>query len=91
MYLCLSAEDREYTAFFQALCAANEKLIAEEDEAGPALLELTADVIFPELRPSTEQGQGIPPLVLVRQCWREIKDLILQQSKTLCESAVCKY
>ena len=75
-------DDASYSAFFQALCAATEELL-EGDEAGPALLKLMADVRFPELRPSKEQGKGIFPTVLVRQCWKEFKDLILQQGTTL--------
>lgn len=77
--------DAELTAFFQALCAATEELLAEEDEAGPALLKLAADVIFPKLRSSKAKGRGNPPALLVRQCWKEFKDLIVQQGSTLGE------
>lgn len=84
VYTCLSAEDPAHTAFVQALCAAKEELLAGGDEAGPALLNLAADVIFPDLLPAEEQGQGMPPTVLVRK-WKEFRDLILQQGKTLGE------
>jgi hypothetical protein len=87
VYTCLSAEDSAYTAFFQALCSANEELLAGGDEAGPALLKLAADVIFPGLLPG-EQGQGMPPTVLVRKCWKEFRNLILQQRKTLGERVI---
>ena len=73
------------TGFFQALCTAKEELISEGDEAGPALLRLMADVGFPELRSSKVRGRGIYPTVLVRQCWKEFRDLILQQGNTVGE------
>lgn len=81
----MSAEDPEYTTFFQALCGVEEELLAAGDEGGAALLMLEADVIFPNLLPPEEQGQGSPPAVLVRKCWKEFRDLILKQGKTLGE------
>ena len=83
-YVCLVHTDAELTSFFQALCAATEEVLGS-DAAGPTLLRLHADVIFPALRPPTEQGKGTHPLLLVRKCWRAIKDLILEQPRTLCE------
>jgi hypothetical protein len=83
----LSAVNEVHTTFFQALCTAKEELIAEGDEAGPALLKLTADVIFPELHPPNALGRGVLPTVLVRQCWKEFRDLILRQGRTLGECA----
>ena len=81
----MSAENLTYTAFFQALCAVEEELFVGGDEAGAGLLKLAADVIFPDLLPAAAQGQGMPPAVLVRKCWKEFRDLILEQAQTLGE------
>ena len=59
--------------------------MAEGDEAGPAVLKLMADVVFPNLRDTTAKGKCDFPTLLVRKCWKEFRDLILQQGKTLGE------
>lgn len=84
--VCVCAvNEPDFGAFFHALRAAEEELIAEGDEAGPALLKLKHDVLFPELRSPAERGRGILPIVLVRRCWKEFRDLIIQQGRTVGE------